>query len=95
MTLLYSLAIAFFLFVSVLLCLVVLIQEGRGGGLGASFGGEPSDSLFGTSTPEVLKQVTACLAGIFILSCIILSCWTASIHRHHAAPDEGETELVQ
>lgn len=81
MTFLYFLTISLFLFLCVLLCFVVLIQESKNTGLGASFGGDTSDSLFGTSTADVLKKFTAWLAFIFLTSCVILSMWTAAMAR--------------
>ena len=81
-----------------LLCFLVLIQEGKGGGLGASFGGgDASDSMFGTSTPDVLKKLTGYLAAIFMLSCLILSCWTASLARSHGrySPLDESIENVE
>lgn len=84
MTFFYSLSIVFFLFLCLVLCGAILIQEGKGGGLGASFGGgDSSDSLFGTSTPDVLKKVTTWLAIAFVVSCIMLSFWTAALGRRH------------
>ena len=50
-----------------LLSFVILIQESKSLGLGASFGGDAGDSLFGTSTADVLKKFTAYLVGIFLL----------------------------
>ena len=70
-----------FLFVSAILCLVILIQESKSSGLGASFGGDSGDSLFGASTPEVLKKITAYLAVIFLGGCIVLSIWTGALGR--------------
>lgn len=75
-----------FILASVLLCFVILIQEAKSLGLGASFGGDNSDSLFGTSTAEVLKRFTAYLAGAFLVSCLILSLWSGSLGRTHNAP---------
>ena len=50
-------------------------------GLGASFGGDAGDSLFGTSTAEVVKRFTAYLAGVFLIGCLILSLWSAALGR--------------
>ncbi|MCE2982212.1 MAG: preprotein translocase subunit SecG, partial [Parachlamydia sp.] len=60
---------------------VILMQESKSSGLGASFGGDTSESLFGTSTADVLKKVTAWLAFVFLAACILLSFWTASLGR--------------
>lgn len=79
MTVIYYLAITLFLFVCFLLCFVILIQESKSMGLGASFGGEASESLFGTSTADVLKRFTSWLAVIFLGACLILSFWTAAM----------------
>lgn len=84
MTFMYFLTITLFMILSVLLCFVILIQESKSSGLGASFGGEASDSLFGTSTADVLKKFTAWLAVIFLASCVILSMWTAAMARTKA-----------
>ncbi len=81
MTVLYFLSIALFLFIAVLLCLVILMQESKTTGLGASFGGDASDSVFGTSTADVLKTFTAYLATAFLVLCVILSLWTSAQAR--------------
>jgi preprotein translocase subunit SecG len=81
MTFVYFLALTLFLFLCVLLCLVILIQESKTSGLGTPFGGDASASLFGTSTADVLKKFTAWLAAIFLGSCILLSLWTESMAR--------------
>ena len=80
--------IVLFLFVGLcaLLCFVILVQESKSLGLGASFGGDAGDSLFGTSTATVLKKFTAYLAGIFLIVCLILSLWSSSIGRAKKTP---------
>ena len=88
MTFIYFLAIALFMLLCVLLCFVILIQESKSTGLGASFGGDTGDSLFGTATADVLKKFTAWLALIFFVSCVLLSLWTTALGRSksRAAP---------
>jgi preprotein translocase subunit SecG len=81
MAVIYYLFIFLFLLLSFILCFVILIQESKTTGLGASFGGDSGDSLFGTSTPEILKKVTAWLSVIFLGGCIILSLWTGAMGR--------------
>ena len=82
MSFFYFFSIAIFLIACFILCLAVLIQEGKGGGLGASFGGDASDTLFGTSTPQVLKTFTGYVAAVVLALSVLLSFWTASIARH-------------
>jgi preprotein translocase subunit SecG len=86
MTFVFYLAIFLFLGVCGLLCLVILIQESKSLGLGASFGGDAGESVFGTSTAAVLKKFTAYLAIVFMISCILLSLWTGAMGRSKAIP---------
>lgn len=99
MTILFYLFLFLFLLASALLCFVILIQEAKSLGLGASFGGDNSDSLFGTSTAEVLKRFTAYLAGGFLIGCLVLSLWSGSLGRTHMAPliptEQPANELPQ
>lgn len=81
MTFLYFFTIALFLILCLLLCSVILMQESKSSGLGSSFGGEASESVFGTSTADVLKKFTAWLALIFFAACILLSLWTSAMGR--------------
>ncbi|MBA2367521.1 MAG: preprotein translocase subunit SecG [Candidatus Protochlamydia sp.] len=81
MAFLYFFTIALFMLLCVILCSVILMQESKSSGLGASFGGDSSESLFGTSTADVLKKVTAWLALVFLAACILLSLWTTSLGR--------------
>lgn len=85
MSITYYLFLFLFLFLCFILCVVILMQESKSSGLGASFGGDAGDSLFGTSTPEVLKQFTAYLSVIFLAGCIVLSLWTGSMGRAKSA----------
>ena len=47
-------------------------------GLGASFGGDAGESLFGTGTADVLKKFTTYLVALFLVTCVILSLWTSA-----------------
>lgn len=91
MSVLYTIAVFLFLILCLVLAVVVLIQESKTTGLGASFGGDAGSSLFGVSTPQVLKVFTAWLAAVFMLSCILLSFWTSARGRS-SAPQIVETE---
>lgn len=93
MTFIYYLAIFFFLIISTVLCFVILIQESKSTGLGASFGGDATESVFGTSTADVLKQFTAWLAAIFLISCIFLSLWTGALARSKSVSNSNFVQI--
>ena len=95
MTFIFYLALFLFIGLCALLCLVILIQESKSLGLGASFGGDPGDSVFGTSTAAVLKKFTAYLALVFMASCVLLSLWTGSMGRSKAHLIPSTIEQVQ
>ena len=95
MTILFYLFLSLFLLLCILLCITVLIQEAKSLGLGASFGGDVGDSLFGTSTAEVLKRFTAYLAGIFLISCLALSLWSVSLGRSASSADLTQEQVIE
>lgn len=98
MTFIYFTALFFFILLCAVLCLVILVQESKSLGLGASFGGDPGESLFGTSTADVLKKFTAWLAVIFMVSCVLLSLWTGAMTRSKSRaipPAIEETDLLK
>lgn len=59
-----------FVITCVLLIIVVLLQKGRGGGLGAAFGGA-AGSAFGTRIGDVFTWVTIVLTALFLLLAVI------------------------
>lgn len=61
-------------FVSIFLILVVLLQSGKDGGMGAAFGSGSSNSVLGTSGGvTVLGKATYFCAAIFMLTSISLT----------------------
>lgn len=84
MMVIYYMSIALFLFLCFLLCVVIMMQESKSTGLGASFGGDAGESIFGTGTADVLKRFTAYLAAIFLGVCVLLSIWTSAMGRSKA-----------
>jgi len=61
-----------FLVICFLLIVIVLLQKGKGGGLGAAFGGMGA-SAFGTKTGDVFTWVTIVLTGLFLLLAVTTS----------------------
>jgi preprotein translocase subunit SecG len=60
------------------LMLVVLLQQGKGGGMGAAFGGGATQQVFGgRGAGNILTRATAVCAGIFMLTSVSLA-WVSS-----------------
>lgn len=62
-----------FLICAVALILIILIQKGRGGGLGAAFGGGLASGLLGSKTGDFLTWVTVVLVGIFLTLAVVMA----------------------
>ncbi len=59
--------------VAVSLILFVLLQAGKGAGIGATFGGS-SETLFGASGPQgLMSKLTAAAAILFMITALLLS----------------------
>ena len=56
---------------SLILIVVILLQEGKGGGLASAFGGAGADT-FGVSSGGI-NRFTTILAGVWIVTAIILA----------------------
>ena len=73
MTLLINILLGIYVFVSVLMMLVILMQRPKSEGLGAAFGGGVTENIFGAQTTNVLTKITGWLAAIFFLLTFVLS----------------------
>lgn len=79
-----------FIGVGIILSLLVMMQESKNLGLGASFGGDSSSSVFGAGTADVVKKATAYLAVVFLAGCFILTYWS---HALSMAPKAVPTQI--
>lgn len=69
-------------FVCLLLIAVILLQAGRGQGLGATFsGGEGTQSIFGTRSADFLSKATSVCAILFLFTCVGLNVLQAQKSR--------------
>ncbi|MFW6172815.1 MAG: preprotein translocase subunit SecG [Elusimicrobiota bacterium] len=75
----YNLIVIIHIFVSIMLVLIVLLQQGKGGGLSNLFGGGSGmdDILSSPSGDVFLKKVTITFAVIFFLTSLILAVRTS------------------
>ena len=61
-------------FVCLFLLIVVLMQQGKGGGLQAAFGGSGSDAAFGArASATVLTRLTTVLGALFMVGSMTLA----------------------
>jgi preprotein translocase subunit SecG len=85
MNLLINLLLAFFVLVSVLMVLVILMQRPKSEGLGAAFGGGVTENIFGAQTTNVLVKFTTWLAGFFFVLTFALSI----LNAHNSTADSA------
>ena len=85
MTLLINLCLAFFVLVSAIMVLVILMQRPKSEGLGAAFGGGVTENIFGAQTTNVLVKFTTWLAGIFFALTLGLSI----LYAHRSTADSA------
>jgi preprotein translocase subunit SecG len=62
-----------FVICAVVLMLVVLIQKGKGGGLGAAFGGGLASGILGSKTGDFLTWVTIAMVGVFLALAVVMA----------------------
>ena len=87
----YTLVVILILIVSVLLGLVVLVQNSKGGGLVSNFGG--ANQMMGVrQTTDFLEKTTWTLAGVLVVLCLISS---VTIPKKVKSGDAYDTEMRQ
>ena len=73
MTILLNILLVFYVLVTLLMILVILMQRPKSEGLGAAFGGGVTENIFGAQTTNVLTKITGWLAGAFFALTFALS----------------------
>jgi preprotein translocase subunit SecG len=68
-----SVTAVLFLICSVVLVLIILIQKGKGGGLGAAFGGGLASGILGSKTGDFLTWVTISLVSVFLILAVVMA----------------------
>jgi preprotein translocase subunit SecG len=78
----YEILIAVYLVIALALIGLVLIQQGKGSDMGASFGAGASATLFGSNgSGNFLTKTTAILATLFFVISIFLGSITANSNK--------------
>lgn len=82
----YEILIVVYLIVSIALVGMILIQQGKGADMGASFGAGASATLFGSSgSGNFLTKTTAVLATLFFVLSIFIGAQTANSEKQEDA----------
>lgn len=87
----YEILLVLYLLVSLGLIGLVMVQQGKGADMGASFGAGASNTIFGSSgSGNFLTRTTAILATVFFVISLVLG--NLSTHR---VKQSGEWENLQ
>ncbi len=74
----YEILLVIYLLAALGVILLVLVQQGKGADMGASFGAGASNSVFGSSgSGNFLTRMTAIFATIFLVLSLVLGNMTA------------------
>ncbi|MCW8108607.1 preprotein translocase subunit SecG [Alteromonas ponticola] len=93
---LYEVLLVSYLIVALMLIGFVLIQQGKGAGMGASFGAGGSNTVFGSSgSGNFMTRTTGVLATLFFLISLILGNLTANRESTEDEWDNLDVPAVQ
>lgn len=83
-----ALLLVLYVLLSAAIVALILLQQGRGADMGASFGAGASQTLFGSAgTANVLSRSTAILSALFFVASVGLA--VAAKHKAEAAREGG------
>jgi preprotein translocase subunit SecG len=81
----YGLVITLIIAISVLLVLVILAQNSKGGGLSSQFGGSAASNIIGVKkTGDLLEKLT----WGFIVALVVLTLTTSAIHTDRVSSSD-------
>ncbi len=83
------------IFVCLVLMFVVLLQQGKGGGMGSAFGGASAQVFGGSGAGNLLTRATAICAGIFMLTSVSLAYMSSSGDRALRAKVSEEQSKIK
>ncbi|WP_028117616.1 preprotein translocase subunit SecG [Ferrimonas senticii] len=93
---LYEILMVCYLLVAIAVIGLVMIQQGKGAGMGASFGAGASATLFGSSgSGNFLTRSTAVLATVFFVLSLLIGRLSAHSEVQSNDFDNLETPAVQ
>ena len=92
---LYYLVTALYVFACVVLLMVILLQQGKGGDIANAFGGGASQAVFGARAgATVLTKVTTGLTVSFMTLALLLAVWGSRGTRNADRPYRRHQEVM-
>jgi len=93
----YEMLLVVYLIVSIILVGFVLIQQGKGAGMGASFGSGASNTVFGAGgASNFMTRTTAILAiAFFVLSLVLGNLSTNKVTTNEVFSDLSVVEQIE
>ena len=70
----YTVLLALYVFVCILLIIAVLLQSGKGGDISSALGGGIGGDMFGPGAPaNIMNKITTVIATCFLLMSLVLA----------------------
>jgi preprotein translocase subunit SecG len=91
---LYTTLLVILVLVCAFMILLVLMQRSKQEGIGAAFGSETTQSVFGAQTSDVLSKLTVYCAVIFFALTLTLSTMTSLQARSSSADRLAEKPII-
>ena len=86
---------AIFVPCAILLILIILVQKGKGGGLGGAFGGGMASGILGSKTGDFLTWFTIMLVAVFLTLCVVVAKWyKPSLSDFGSSAPTGQTQPI-
>jgi len=91
-----NLLIFIYILISVILILMILLQQGKGSDLGSAFGSGSSNTMFGPSTAaNPLTKITALLSAAFLILSLTITWQSRSVNQEFLFQEEPEEILEE
>lgn len=90
-----NLLIFSYILISVVLILMILLQQGKGSDIGSAFGSGSGNTMFGPSTAiNPLTKITAFLAAAFLILSLTITWQSRSVNQEVLLQEQPE-EVVE
>lgn len=92
----YPFVVALHIMLCVFLVLIILLQPGKGGDIGAAFGGASAGNMFGPRGPtSLLQRATTVVAVLFMVTSATLAYYSSPKMLDNSNTDDALQRLQQ